>query len=73
MGRADVYRRYAVECLEQAKSSSDQHASQDLIKLAEMWARLASLADAGQEPSLDLPGAAQEVPPPDQGPPAEKC
>jgi hypothetical protein len=72
MGRADVYRRYAVECLEQAKSSRDQHASQDLIKLAEMWARLASLADAGQEPALELPDSAQELSPPDQGPPAEE-
>jgi hypothetical protein len=44
MSRAAEYRRYSVACLESAKHSTDEDAKQDLLKLAELWLKLASLA-----------------------------
>lgn len=44
MSRADEYRHYALACLESAKHSTDEDARQDLLKLAELWLKLAGLA-----------------------------
>ena len=74
MGRADEYRRYGLACLDSAKHSTDENAKQDLMKLAEMWARLASLAEADQTPGLDPSAAAEDLAPPEasSGAPADE-
>jgi hypothetical protein len=46
MGTAQNYHRMALECLELAEAARDPAAQDALIRMAELWARLADRAEA---------------------------
>lgn len=44
MGKSEVYRRFAVECLEMARTMDSEHDRAILIDMARLWSRLAEYA-----------------------------
>lgn len=46
MGTAQEYHRMAMECLELAEAAHDPARQDALIRMAELWARLADRAEA---------------------------
>lgn len=44
MGKSEVYRRFAVECLEMARKMDSEHDRAILIEMALLWSRLAEYA-----------------------------
>ena len=52
MGRSNEYRRYAAECMEMASAFQDPKARATLVRMAQVWRRLAGqgeLQDAAEE------------------------
>ncbi len=45
MGTADNYRRFAMECLELARSNLSERSKVALLQMAEVWNRLADKHD----------------------------
>jgi hypothetical protein len=50
---AEVYRRYAAECLEMARRNNNVADKAMLVQMATMWQRLAELADRNAEAKGD--------------------
>ena len=44
MGKSEVYRRFAVECLEMARTMDSEHDRAILLEMALLWSRLAEYA-----------------------------
>jgi hypothetical protein len=49
MGRSVEYRRFAVRCLEIARTTGDEQTKAIMVQMAQVWSRLADEADAAPE------------------------
>ncbi len=53
MGKAELYRHYAAECIRLAQHSSDSTEKSTLLGMAEAWRRLAERAENLNNNDLD--------------------